>query len=206
MELRYAIEQRQSIRTFTSEPVAISDIKEIVRRAGLAPSLDNSQLWNFIAVTNQPLLKRMARKVADTIQELPAQEKKDIDPSVLSRVEWFSTFFSDAPAVIALTMKHYEGILEKESGLDPELLASLRMYPEIQSAGAAIQNILLTAVELGYGACWLSAPFIAGKELERLLQLDQDWKLVAMVAIGKPFNHPTRKHKKTLDEIFHLIL
>jgi nitroreductase len=52
MELKEVIEKRVSIRTFTDEPVAVSDIKEIIKRAGLAPSINNSQPWKFIAITN----------------------------------------------------------------------------------------------------------------------------------------------------------
>jgi nitroreductase len=205
MELRNAIEQRQSIRSFTKEPVALSDIREMVRRAGLAPSVDNSQLWHFIAITNHALLNRMALAVSKGIDSLAEPGEMDIHQSVLSRVEWFSTFFNDAPAVISLAMQHHEGILEKESGLNQDVVNKMRVFPEIQSAGAAIQNILLTAVELGYGACWLSAPLIAGEELSKLMKLDPAWKLIAMVAIGKPFNHPNRKKKKTIDEILQVI-
>jgi nitroreductase len=205
MELKQVIEKRQSIRSFTSEPVAIEDIKEMVRRAGLAPSLDNSQPWRFIAITNSKLLKRMASQVSKCINELPVQDKEDLNHSVLSRVEWFSTFFRDAPAVIALAMQNHEGMLERGTDISPEEIARLRNYPDLQSAGAAIQNILLTAVEKGYGACWLSAPMIAKNELEIQLKLGDSWHLITMVALGRPFNHPDRKHKKPVEEIFEII-
>jgi nitroreductase len=205
MELKQVIEKRQSIRSFTSEPVAMDDIKEMVRRAGLAPSLDNSQPWRFIAITNNKLLGRMASLVSKCINELPVNDNDDINHSVLSRVEWFSTFFRDAPAVIVLAMQHYAGMLEKGTAINPEEIARLRNHPDLQSAGAAVQNILLTAVEMGYGACWLSAPMIAKNELEKQLKLGESWHLITMVAIGRPFNHPVRTHKKAVEEIFEVI-
>ena len=177
----------------------------MVRRAGLAPSIDNSQAWRFIAITNHELLNHMAFAVSRSISELPVQDKDDANRSVLSRVEWFSTFFRDAPAVIAVAMHQYECALEKGAEVSHEDYSRMSNYPEIQSAGAAVQNILLTAVELGYGACWLSAPLIAKNELQKQMKLDFPWNLITMVAIGRPFNHPARASKKSIEEIFEVI-
>jgi len=44
MELKAAIEARTSVRVFKDEKIRLSDIKEMVRLAGLAPSVNNSAL------------------------------------------------------------------------------------------------------------------------------------------------------------------
>lgn len=63
MELKDVIEKRASIRMFSDEPVVTEDIREIVRRAGLAPSINNSQPWKFIAITNIEMIEKMGRIV-----------------------------------------------------------------------------------------------------------------------------------------------
>ena len=204
MDLKQTIEKRTSIRNFTDEKVPIKDLQELVRRAGLAPSVNNYQPWKFIVITNKEVLSKMAIKVSEKIKELPSN-KSIASKNVKSQVEWFATFFENAPAVIAMVMEDYESVLEKGVNLTHEEINKLRNFPDMQSAGAAIQNILLSAVDLGYGACWLSAPMMAKESLEKILFVENPYHLIAFVAIGKPARELQPKSKKTLDEIFKLI-
>jgi len=204
MELKQAIELRTSIRTFTDEKVPVNDLKEIVRRAGLAPSVNNYQPWMFTVVTNTDTLSLMAEKVIKKLKEIPSNNSIAAK-NVLSQVEWFATFFENAPAVIAIAMENYETILEKGVQLSHDEINAMRNHPDIQSAGAAIQNILLSAVDLGYGACWLSAPMIAKDELAKIIGLSEKYHLVSFVAIGKSGKELLPKPKKSIDEIFKLI-
>lgn len=205
MELIHAIENRVSVRSFTAEPVSRKDLEELVRRAGLAPSINNSQPWKFVVITKRDLLKEMAAAVSRALGELPVKDKEDLNHAFLSRIEWYSTFFEDAPAVIALLMKPYISVLEKGADLTHEEIDNMRNRPDMQTAGAAIQNILLSAVDLGLGACWMSAPMIARPALESLLQVEEPYKLITFVAVGKTFGAPARKSKKTLGEIIRFI-
>lgn len=204
MELKDTIEKRTSIRNFTDDMIPVDDLKELVRRAGLAPSVNNYQPWKFYAVTNKEILSKMAVKVADKIKELPTNESI-ASKNVKSQVEWFATFFENAPAVIALAMEDYESILEKGVKLSHEEINKLRNFPDMQSAGAAIQNMLLSAVDMRYGACWLSAPMMAKESLEKILDIEHPYHLIAFVAIGKPTKELQPKSKKSIDEIFKLI-
>ncbi len=88
MELVNAIENRASVRSFTAEKIKPEDLKELVRRAGLAPSINNSQPWKFVVVTNHELLKKMAEAVSESIGNLPVKDKDDANRSFLSRIEW----------------------------------------------------------------------------------------------------------------------
>ncbi len=204
MELKHAIENRTSIRAFLNDPVPANDLKELVRRAGLAPSVNNYQPWMFYAITKKTIINKMAEKVAEKIKEIPIN-KSIAAKNVLSQVEWFATFFENAPAVIAVTMEDYETVLEKGVTMTHEEINKMRNYPNLQSAGAAIQNILLSAAEMNYGACWLSAPMIAKSELEKIIGIQQPFNLIAFVAIGKPAKITHVKTKKNIDEIFKLI-
>jgi len=203
MELLKALESRASVRSFEPEQVPIADIKELVRRAGMAPSLNNYQPWNFIAITNKELLNQMARVVSDKIASFP-QGKTRNSGNIIGQVEWFSTFFKDAPLVIAVVMDKYESVLEKSTSFTHEEVNRLRNYPDYQNAGACIQNILLSAVDLGYGACWLSAPLIAREEIERILQVEAPRQVMAFVAVGKASGSTKPKAKKNFNEIFNL--
>ena len=182
----------------------VEDLKELVRRGALAPSVNNYQPWKFYAITNKEVLSKMALKVSEKIKQLPAN-KSIASKNVKSQVEWFATFFENAPAVIAMAMDDYESVLEKGVDLSHEEINKLRNFPDMQSAGAAIQNILLSAVDLGYGACWLSAPMMAKEALEEIIAVESPYHLIAFVAIGKASRDLQAKSKKPLDEIFKLI-
>lgn len=204
MELKLAIESRTSVRAYKSEPVALDDLKEMIRLANLAPSVADSRPWEFVIITSKKLLDDMARKVARQIENIPENESIAAK-NVKSQVEWFATFFQDAPAVIALAMTNYESVLEKGVVMDHEEINRMRNYPDIQSAGACIQTMLLAAVDMGYGSCWLSAPMVAKDTLEKMLGMDEKFKLIAFVAVGKPERIPAKKPARDINEIIRII-
>lgn len=204
MELKTAIEKRTSIRSFKDQPIPADDLKELVRRGGQAPSVNNYQPWKFYAITRKKMLEDMAYVVKQRIEELPANQSI-ASKNIKAQVEWFATFFQDAPAVIALAMEEYESVLEKGVAVSHQDINILRNYPDIQSAGAAIQNILLSAVDMGYGACWLSAPMMAKEDLEKIIGIGEPFHLMAFVAVGLPSKDIRPKGKKSLDEIFQLL-
>jgi nitroreductase len=145
----------------------------------------------------------MADVVKEKVEQIPENDSK-ASGNIKSQVEWFSTFFEGAPAVLALAMDEYESVLEKGVQMSHQDINIMRNYPDIQSAGAAIQNILLSAVDMGYGACWMSAPMIAKEELEEILEIKNS-HLIAFVAVGLPSKDIKPKQKKPVEEIFRLI-
>jgi nitroreductase len=197
MELKAAIEARTSIRVFGDEKVNMNDIREMVRLAGLAPSVNNYQPWRYIAILNRDLLNRMADVVTTSIDNIPSS-KSIAAKNVKKQVTWFSTFFKDAPVLLALVTKPYETVLESAVEMTHDEINRLRNYPDIQSAGASIQNILLSAVDMGYGACWLSGAMFAREEIEKMLKISAPEKLLAFVVIGKPNSEHKPKIKPNL--------
>ena len=57
MELDQAMQERRSIRGFTSDPVPRALLEEIIALANRAPSSMNTQPWHFHVVTGAPLEK-----------------------------------------------------------------------------------------------------------------------------------------------------
>jgi nitroreductase len=204
MELKAAIEARTSIRIYKDEPVNMADVKEMVRLAGLAPSVNNFQPWRYIAITNRDLLNRMADVVAAKIEEVP-MTKSLAAANVKKQVTWFSTFFKDAPVLLVLVTRPYETVLESAVEMSHDEINVIRNYPDIQSAGASIQNILLAAVDMGYGACWMSGSMFARTEIEEMLKVKAPEKALAFVALGKPKSEHKPKEKPNLAESMEII-
>lgn len=204
MELKDAIERRTSIRSFSSEEIPLEHIKEMVRRAGLAPSVNNYQPWDFIAIANKEVLNKLANIISEKYHDFPFK-KSDVTANVKKQVEWYSTFFTGAPVLLAVILKEYVSVLERGTDISHDDINKMRNYPDIQSTGACIQNLLLSAVDMGYGGCWLSGPMIAREEIEEILGIKKPSTLLSFVAIGKPSKDFQPKSKEDLGEKMKII-
>ncbi len=60
METLQAITTRRSIRKYTGEPIAEETIHTLLAAAMSGPSTGNQQPWQFVVVTEQAMLKRLA--------------------------------------------------------------------------------------------------------------------------------------------------
>jgi nitroreductase len=209
MEFAELVEKRVSVRQFLPDPVPVEHVREMVRLAGLAPSPNNQQPWRFIAVTRKPLLQEMAGAVRARLRTLlPVAMSADARRAA-QRVEWFSTFFAEAPLVIAVTRQPYESVIARAvagSSLGAADVNAMRGYPDVQSIGAAIEHLLLAATGLGYGSCWLSGPLVAREALEGLLGVEAPEQLAALVTIGAPAAPPDGSHdRRPVDEILRFL-
>jgi nitroreductase len=194
MEFRELVERRVSVRHFLPDRIDPGDVREMIRIAGLAPSPNNSQPWRFVAITSRALLDEPADEDA-------ARARR--------KVVWHSTFFTEAPLVVAVVALPYSAVIQ--GALDGSMLTNARVnamrgQPDIQSVGAAVEHLLLAATDMGYGGCWLSGPLLARPELERLLGTRAPERLAAMVAIGRPRSPQAADHdRKPLDDILRFI-
>ena len=59
MKISKAIEERRSIRKFTSQTVDRSILLSLIRAGALAPSASNAQFWRFIVADNQDLVRKL---------------------------------------------------------------------------------------------------------------------------------------------------
>jgi len=70
---------------------------------------------------------------------------------------------------------------------------------DVQSIGAAIQNLLLAAQELGVGSLWICDIFYAYGEV--CAWLNEQHQLIAAVSLGYADEAPLPRPRKALDEV-----
>ncbi|MBN1289683.1 MAG: nitroreductase family protein [Actinobacteria bacterium] len=86
-------------------------------------------------------------------------------------------------------MTKYRGVVYGAKALVAVFLDTGEMYDrtrDLMSAGAAIQNILLSAYDMNLGTCWLGEILNQREEVESLLKAPEGCELVALIAIGYP--------------------
>lgn len=98
------------------------------------------------------------------------------------------------------------GVLEM-AGLGEDEIKKMRPDSYLLSMGGAIENMLLASYALNLGSCWMVAPVLGEAGIKEALKLDEDDRIVSIIAIGKPAVDSTLKRspKKELNEIMQII-
>ena len=199
-------EERASHRKFLPDAVPAEDIKAMVDCARLAPSGHNFQPWRFVAIKNSALIKSMADAVEDNIQAM----YKSLTEEEITKFEsykFFAKHFEAAPLVIAVFSREFDYISSKlEKKYNLQLLKAKEFNMGFLSTGGAINNLLLAAQTMGYGSCWMTEPVVYAQEaIERILGIEEPYKLVSLIPIGKPIKEKKGQERKSIDEILTIL-
>lgn len=188
-----AIENRRSIRKYKPDEVPREAIEEILQAGILAPSSKNRQPWKFIVVTGSAK--------ADLLCAMEQGVKREkIHPFLpqsaahLGGAEHTLRVMTAAPVIILVV----NPIAAK---LDAALSDDARVSElcNAQSVGAAIENMVLTATELGLGSLWICDTFFAQRELCDWLHAEGE--LYAAVAIGYPDESPAARPRNCFSDV-----
>jgi iodotyrosine deiodinase len=103
------MEGRRTVREFSSEPIDMRVIENIIMSASTAPSGANKQPWTFCVVTNPEIKSRIRmdaeKEEYDSYHGRMSQEWLD-DLSYLG-TDWHKPFLEEAPALIIVFKKSY---------------------------------------------------------------------------------------------------
>ena len=126
-------------------------------------------------------------------------------PSGLNNQPWRFVIVKDMDIRSKMAqLTKYQRIIEAAPVCIAVFIDKDAMYNDVkdhQAMGACIQNMLLAAHAMGFGAVWLGEILKNSKEVLELLELSDNIELMAVVAIGYPTSrtqHSTRKDYKTL--------
>ncbi len=166
-----AIRRRRAVRRYLPRPVERDDVYRILDAANRAPSAMNRQQWEFLVVTGEKI-REMGESfhavMKDYAQNVPAAARED-----LLR---FALTYGGAPAAIV--------VLTDAAGT-PNLRKA-----NLESASAAMENLLLAATALGLGTCWMTGPLQDEATLRNILAIPDDKELVAVTPLGYPAETP----------------
>lgn len=169
MSVFKTIAQRRSIGKMTQERPTRAQIERILEAATHAPNHHNAQPWHFFVLAGKARIELgeiMARSMLTRLNN--AEDEKSHAMLVQERSKPLQ-----APIVIVAAAEYptQEEILEIEN---------------IEAVAAAVENMLLTAEELGLAAMWYSGEAAYGGLVKQWLGLDEQDHIVAYVYLGYP--------------------
>lgn len=185
------LKQRQSIRKYTSQPVPDKLILEALEAASWAPSAHNAQPWRFIVISDITVKHRLVTAMAEAWVNNQSKDNLRVNPV---DVDFSVKRFSTAPIVIVacLSLKDTKKYLDDTRQQIERDLA-------IQSLGAAIQNLLLSASGNSLGACWFSAPMFCKEAVRPILQIPETVEPQAIILMGYPDQKPPERQRNSLN-------
>ena len=77
-------------------------------------------------------------------------------------------------------------------------VCSYHYIKDVQSCGAAIQNMLLTAHEMGIASCWIGSLLEKADDINKLLEVDDSLELMSVVSLGYGRGNPTNVDRKDI--------
>ena len=151
------IKNRRSIRKYKNAPVSREQISEILHAGMLAPSSKNRQPWRFIVAAGAA-----KEEVCNVMEKGISREK--ISPFIpdsrpyITGAEHTLQIMRQAPVIIFI-VNEIAASFDKTPTMDERVSEICNA----QSIGAAIENMTLTATELGLGSLWICDTFFAQK-------------------------------------------
>jgi len=191
---RSSMQERRSVRSFSSEPVDRELIEEAVRAAGYAPSGANQQPWTFVLV-GDPETKARIREAAEGEERESYGKRMSTEwLAALAPLgtNWKKPHITEAPWILV--------VFEQVYGVDPEGERVTHYYSR-ESVGIAT-GILLTALHVA-GLATLTHTPSPMNFLRDLLGRPVNEKAFVLIPIGyaSPDCQVPKITKKELSEI-----
>jgi nitroreductase len=201
MGVKEAIAARHSVRAFAKEPLTGDEINALLEAARNAPSSLNSQPWRFKVVTDPADIAWFGTSEATRKQGWMAGAAAilvccaDVAHYVKDS-QSAAFFYRDNKIIQGETMDGIDAYVAKQAAADEQAkFGACAMNVAIAEA-----FLMLRAVEMGLGACWVG--MFDETNIKARLALPAGCRIVNLLAVGRPDEGavPPRK-RKSLEEI-----
>lgn len=199
MNVYEAINARRSVRRYAINSLSEELILKLLHAASQAPSAKNRQPWFFYVISDENVKQKFVDTLRVGMNSLYQQyQRQNIQrPDILSAKDSLRTMEQAAAIILVKLVSRYD--VCHNDGVNWPLHALDIEVADLLSVGAAIQNILLSAEEMGLGTLWVCDIFYAYPALARFLQ--EDAPIVSAVCLGYPNESPTPRPRRPVNEI-----
>lgn len=168
MKTSECIRKRRSTRSFDNIKVSKKSVLDILYYANMAPSAKNRQPWRFLIVNDKD-----KKFIVNTMLDWNKNNKnfvyKDEHNKIINNSIKKSAEIINQSPVLILVFKEQNEMWERSDTL---------------SIGAAIENALLRATDLGFGSLWIADVMQVYDQIMDHFNF-KSMELVSAISIGK---------------------
>ncbi|HEX3602470.1 MAG TPA: nitroreductase [Steroidobacteraceae bacterium] len=164
MELFDAIASRSTAKALTGPGPTPQQVARLVEAAGRAPDHGRLKPWRFIAVDGalrEPFANAVAQARRDQIAGF-TEEQMELEREKMRR----------SPSILIAGC-----VVRKDVPKVPEI-------EQVIAVGAAVENLLLAAADLGFGVMWKTGPAAYNARVKAAVGLAADDHIVAILHLG----------------------
>jgi nitroreductase len=181
MKISDAIRERRSIKRFTDRAVSREEIETLLEAAVLAPNHRLTNPWRFYVLGPEA---RHAYGLALGNRKA----KKQTDPMAAAATrDAVAAEHRSLPAMLAVAVLNTD---------DPEIREE-----DYAAAMMAIQNISLTAVEMGLGVSMKTGAVMADPAARAAVGLPENQRIIAILNVGTPAEVPQAKKREPASSV-----
>lgn len=171
---------RRSVRSFAADPVPPGVLRELVSLACAAPAPHHSRPWRFVNVATPEARAALAEEMgAAWLADLAKENRPVLEIDRLINTSRDQVV--GAPALLVACLVLQESM---EWSDQDRQRAERDMF--VQSLGAALQNLLLAAVERGLVGYLKGAPLFCPQAVRTALDIPLEWTPAFLVMLGSP--------------------
>ena len=186
MELFEAINDRRSIRHYTTAPVEDDKINKILEAGRWAPSWANTQCWRFVVVRDPDIKAR----ISQSLMRMKRDDKLVDNPGTKA--------INDVPVLIVVCAEKNKAGCKPGDTTSKDFVTDKGDWFMFDTA-LAVQNMVLAAHALGLGTVIIGA--FDAIQVEKALGVPEGYRVVAFFPVGVPAQEGKTPPRKELSEI-----
>jgi len=200
MDVSEAIRKRRSIRKFKLDPIPEEKIRLLLESARLAPSGTNTQPWRFIVIKDNDTKKKLQEAAHNQrhIGRAPVIIVCCADLKAFKEFPERVDELIESGALPERTREVFIPYLKK--GMDTVTKDAL-MVAAAANVAIAVEHIVLQAVEIGLGTCWVR--WYEDNKVKEILDIPEHVEVMALLPIGVPDEDPSRRPRLELDQLVY---
>jgi len=171
---------RRSVGKLRADPVPRELVEQMLQAAAMAPNHHLTEPWRFVVIGGDA-----RREVGEAHAAAVARCRPAAAPEALRRE---AARLERAPVVIACVV----------NGDAPD---AVQAREDRDAVAAAVQNLLLAAHALGFGAIWRTGAMVDEPEVRDALGLADADAIVAFVYVGRADASPDARERRPLDDV-----
>lgn len=199
MDILTLIKNRASIRKYKDKPIPKKIIKKIIEAGRWGPSVPSFlriQPWYFVIIINKKKIKLLS--------QICIKKSKSLGAGANILLHSAGNIINSSNVVILIYNSGDMNTVKEKFKFVYENFGIIIQNAVLSAISATIQNMILTAENLGVGSCWLDTPLFCKKEITEFFNTKDE--LVAVLTLGYPVEEGKRAPRKAISNTLKFIV